>query len=102
IVAEAKKTRGEAVDAQLRQLLLAGAAAAARRDVASGADAKAISLPLPPQVVEEGGKLSITPAKDGEKMIVHVTAEFARRRASQTLTFDREGESWKLANARLN
>ena len=101
IVADVKKTRNDAVDAQLRELLIAGEAVAAR-DVAAAPDAKAVAVALPPELAAEGAALKLTPARDGEKVTVGVDAEFAHRRARQVLTFTRDGDRWKLVDARLD
>ena len=100
VVAEVKKTRSDAIDAQLRELLIAGAAAA--HDAANSADGKTISVPTPTELAAESAALKLTPAKDGDHVHVAVEADFAGRRAHQTLTLIRDGERWKLTDARLD
>ncbi len=102
VVGEVKKTRADAVDAQLRELLIAGATAAAARDAGSAPNGKPVSVQLPADIAGEAGALTFTPMKDGDKLHVVIEAGFARRRASQTLTFAREGERWKVVDARID
>jgi hypothetical protein len=100
VVAEVKKTRSDAVEAQLRELLIAGSAAA--RNVASGAEPKITAVPVPTELSIEGGTLKLTAVTANEKRQIMVEARFAGRRANQVLTYARQGAEWKLIDARLD
>jgi len=83
---EARRTQNQAIDAQLRQLLLAGAAAAQN---------EMSKVNLPPELAE--ATLTITTESD----TVVVDATLRGRSASQKLTFSGSGGQRKLLHAEL-
>src|SRR2546430_1081835 len=100
LTSEVRRTGGVATETQLRQLLIAGAAAA--HEHLDDADGKQSSVPLPSALVEQGGTLTLIAAKSGDDVKVAISAEFNRRRASQVVLFARDGQTWKLVSASLN
>jgi hypothetical protein len=102
VVGDARRTRYEAADAQVRQLLLAAAADAAERAAAWPADVADDSwqLALPATLAQSGGasvKLSLAHA--GETLEVRVDAHYLTHRGGQTLRFRRSAERWELIDA---
>lgn len=89
---ELRRTRTAYEDAQLRQLLLAGA-----QDIAAhSADAttKVRHVELPPTLVSQGASLSISrPKSDGDVLIL---ARLGTRAASETLHFEDPSHHWTV------
>jgi hypothetical protein len=104
VVAEVKKTRSDAVEAQLRELLIAGSAAARGAVTAAGPKAPAapMAVAVPADLTIEAAALKLTPVQADGKLEITVEARFANRRANQILTYTRQGEVWKLTDARLD
>jgi hypothetical protein len=93
--ADARRTRDAATEAQLRQLLIAGAASAQQR-LEKGPTTFDAKLTAPAD-----GALQLTAAPDGEAVRVTITATLGPRRQQQTLRFTRAGDKWKLAIVEL-
>jgi hypothetical protein len=92
------QARGEA---QLRQLLLAGEAAAARSVGAPGQGGQNVTLPA--ELSADGATLSFTTGDaDGETRVVNVDAAFAGLHASQRLTYQRRDGRWVVVGAELS
>lgn len=101
---EFQRTRQATEDAQLRQLLLAGAQDAVARAKEWHADAPppGWSLELPRELADGGASVSfeVGAAKDDWREVV-VVARMGGREAVQTLTFTRTGDAWKVSSAAL-
>ena len=93
--ADARRTRNAAAEAQLRQLLIAGAASAQQR-LDKGPTPFDIKMAAPADAL-----LQLTAAPDGDALRVIVTAALGPRRQEQTLRFIRAGDKWKLASVEL-
>ena len=111
--ADAKRTRAQADDAQLRQLLMAGAVFAKGQAptitaVGSGAAAAPapVDVPLPPELSDMGAKLTCTFNRvDADHVSAIVHARLPSRSMEQTVTFERHGGSdgtWHATHATLN
>lgn len=103
LASDGRRTRDALNDAQLRQLLLAGADEAGRRVGADDAGAGGgTTVALPPDLEAAGGsvRLTVDPSGfgGGDVRVVHVEATYAGRRGGQVLRFRREGGGWRLAN----
>jgi hypothetical protein len=96
-VGEATRTRTHAAQAQARQLLIAGQmiARASGDDVAAG---KAVKVELPPSLVTDGAKLTISGAPEN----VHIDAQFQTSFQSQLITLKRSSSAWTVASATLD
>jgi hypothetical protein len=94
--ADARRTRNAGAEAQLRQLLIAGAASAQQR-LDKGPTTFDTKLTAPAD-----GTLQVTAAADGDAVRVIITATLGPRRQEQTLRFTRAGEKWKLARVELH
>ena len=105
LVSDGRRTRDALDDAQLRQLLLAGADEATRRVGANdaGAAGGGTSLALPSELAAGGGsvRLTVDPPAVGEAdvRVAHVEATYAGRRGGQVLRFRREEGGWRLVEA---
>lgn len=99
IAAEARRTYDAASEAQLRQLLLAGASAASGRLPLSGET----KLALPPSLAADGYRLVIQPTGAAEPNtalveIIAIAGEYDRR---QTIRFMQRNGRWQMADAAL-
>jgi Na+-transporting NADH:ubiquinone oxidoreductase subunit NqrC len=98
--AEARRTRNAAADAQLRQLLIAGATEVEQR-LSKGQTTFDTKLAAPAD-----GAIQLTATSDGDAGVrAVVAATLGRRRQEQTLRFSRTaaaaGDKWKLAAVEL-
>ena len=96
---EARRTRDATTEAQLRQLLLAGATIAARV-----APVKAETpLELPPSLAADGAHVVVRPVEAPEAgvMVTEVDATIADRRMTQTLRFALRDGRWQVTGATL-
>jgi hypothetical protein len=93
--ADARRTRNGAAEAQLRQLLIAGAA-----DVQQRLDKGQTSFDVK-VIAPAEGNLQLSAAADGDVIRAVVAASLGRRHSEQTLRFTRDGERWKLAAVEL-
>lgn len=105
LVADARRTARAADEAQLRQLLLAGAAIAhdRARHWPDRPPAERSDVPLPPDLIAHGASLRIEAAPDaaGERIEVHVSAARGGRTQRQVLHYRRQDGAWKLTGAGL-
>jgi hypothetical protein len=98
-----QRTHREGDDAQLRQLLLAGAADVSARLQAGQGATEAWSVALPKELVDRGGTLRVSPSrdpKDGE-IVLTVHAELSRRAREQELHFTRTDGRWRITSASI-
>lgn len=98
---EMQRTRSAYDDAQLRQLLLAGAQDTIARASAWAADGSAPdhwTLELPADLRELGASVSIHVTDAGpDRRTVQIDARLRDRDAADTLQFARSDQGWKLA-----
>jgi len=90
-----KRTRAAAADAQLRQMLTAGAVMATQMS----ADDKDISLPK--ELADDGAKLHVTVHRDGDRATAEIEANLGARSMDQTVHLERRDGRWKVAAAAL-
>ena len=90
--ADARRTRNAAAEAQLRQLLIAGAADVQERLNRGPTTTFEAKTPAPSEGVIH---LRATAEEGGVRAVV--AAQVGVRRAEQTLRFTRDGARWKLA-----
>ena len=94
--ADARRTRAAVAEAQLRQLLLAGAADVRVR-LDKGETTFDAKLATPAD-----GEVQLNSTADGDAAVnATVSATVASRRAEQTLRFIRDGDRWKLAGVEV-
>jgi hypothetical protein len=97
--ADARRTRAQSAEAQLGQLLTAGAVAAIGQLDRSDATTRPIEIPLPADV---DAKLSVTVDKSSaDRGTVVVHAEQGRRSMEQTVGFERRDGKWRPVTATL-
>jgi type II secretory pathway component PulK len=101
---EIERTRSTIADAQLRQMLIAGARVAKTHLQQAGSDtASPRSVRFPQADADDDRVLSITvlPASGEPVVRVRVDAKVGRRHGTQTVTFERAGDEYHLLDARL-
>ncbi|HXE55742.1 MAG TPA: hypothetical protein VN541_22150 [Tepidisphaeraceae bacterium] len=92
-------------DAQLRQLLLAGARDVAARARQWGAQPPrdSWSIQLPSDLADQHAGVTIHPSEAGaDAVIVQVEARFDSRRAGESVRLNRGGARWKITGASLD
>jgi type II secretory pathway component PulK len=95
---QSQRSRALAEDAQLRQLLLAGAdVAVSRLEKSAPLDA---TIPLPESLTEQGATLMLHGQTDGDHQTVDITATLDRRNLTQRLHLV-HGTSWQVVSAEL-
>ena len=96
---EARRTRHAAVETQLRQLLLAGAAAAGEETAAAGTT----SVPLPSHLTDDTASLTINIVmrSPGERTVT-IDASVAARHARQVVRFALRDGGWDLVSASID
>ena len=96
---EARRTRHAAVAAQLRQLLLAGAAAAGEETAAAGT----ANVSLPSHLTDDTASLTVTMTmpSPGERTAT-IDASIAARHARQVVRFARRDGRWDLVSASID
>jgi hypothetical protein len=95
-VAEARRTRVEAEDAQLRQLITAGAAAACQSEPVT-------TLELPSKLSSQQAKVEITNVKSvGDVRDVTIKATLGGRHMDESLHLTRSGDRWTIASVNAN
>ena len=98
--ADARRSANVAADAQLRQLLLIGAAALPEqldRHAMGG-----MQIPLPKELIDQGALLKVSiESGSGEVRRAEVEARLGNRIAWQTLTLTRQSNRWSIISADL-
>jgi hypothetical protein len=100
IAAQSRRAQILSQDAQLRQLLTAGAAFA---DAKLQSDSSGrFSVPLPESLVQLSADLTveIQPGPD-DKTLVEIQASLPHHHLSQRLTFARKEDRWRITDATL-
>ena len=111
--ANAKRTRTQADDAQLRQLLIAGAmfakgqaTAGAGGEIGAGATTQptAVDIALPPGLADAAAKLTYSLARsDADHASATIRAQLGSRSMQQTLALERHPDgTWHATGAVLN
>jgi len=104
VAADWQRTRAEATEAQLRQLLLAGCQAARQRLADGNAAGRQIAIALPTDLASDGAQLVLVPAAANgpadAKMAVN--AQYAGHRSSEQLQFHRGDAGWALVDVAMN
>ena len=101
---DARRTGMVAIDAQLRQLLHAGALEAQRR-ISEGSVrvAESVQVALPSDVAERGNvALKIMEEVAGGAKRAEVRANFAGRSAEETVRFENRGGHWIAVDVRMD
>ena len=94
--AEARRTRDAQTEAQLRQLLVAGAAVAGARPPSSPT-----TVNLPPSLA--GATLTLRPQpSEANVKVIAIEASWDDRQMTQALRYVRSGDAWRLTSAELN
>jgi type II secretory pathway component PulK len=98
---QAERSRSLAEDAQLRQLLLAGADVARNRLEKSAPMDAAMSLP--DSLTEQGAAVTLQTQKgaDADHQNIEISAVMARRSLSQQVHLVHESGSWQIVSAEL-
>ena len=101
--AEARRTRDAAAEAQLRQLLVAGASLAFECVRAATPIAADTAIQPPASLVIDNARVTmrLLPPADVDTARVEVHAVLGEREMSQTLRFVRRDAGWSLAGATL-
>jgi type II secretory pathway pseudopilin PulG len=99
---QSRRTRALAEDAQLRQLLLAGALEAQSR-LADSTLEQRVSIPLPAELADRGATLVLQPQPDAPpgQAILRIEAALPRHRMAQRLTLSQTAGRWQINNAEL-
>ncbi len=100
---EARRTRLERAESQLRELLLAGAEAGRAVVGQTAGEGGEVSLPLPAALQARGASLSVAvrPGADASHRLLRVTATLDKHAAEQVVTFERAGDAWQAVDARI-
>lgn len=100
---EARRTRMDRSETQLRELLFAGAIAGRDAVGQSTGEGTAVPVPLPAALQAQEATLSVavTPGADGTHRLLRVTATLGRQTAEQVVTFERTGNAWQAVDARI-
>lgn len=99
---DVKRSRAASQEAQLRQMLLAGASVAIDRLDRDPTPAR-FDVPLP-RALADGSRLSITLRIDDTTgvAVAHVQATLAERTAAQRLTLQRSASTWQTTGVTVN
>ena len=90
---DAERTKAQTGDAQLRQLLTAGAVAAVQR--AENAEA-AKEIALPAELAAEKAAVRVQITGEGDDRTALVSVQFGQRHTEQTLKLRRAGQRWTV------
>ena len=104
LTADARRTRGAEIDAQLRQMLIAGAADLTEKAKSwdeKPTAAKSWNVELPPVLKQEGGVLKVVPVTQADGSVVTVIeADLQKRQAFQTIVMTRNDNRWEVHSSR--
>jgi hypothetical protein len=90
---DAERTRAQASEAQMRQLLTAGAVAAIQR-AENAAPAAAVELPA--ELAAQQAAVAVQITGEGDDRTALVSAQFGQRHMEQTLKLRRAGPRWTV------
>jgi hypothetical protein len=91
---EAKRVQSVMAETQLRQLLIAGEAAARSR-LDAGATTQPVTVELPPALA--GASVTIS----GDSTSVRIAASYQGRHAAQTVSYVKDGSAWRISKLTL-
>ena len=99
---EQKRTRTVSADAQLSQLLLAGAQDALAKVKSSDLPQNPWNLDLPKPLADEKAAVKLTPhAESPQTATITIDAHYDAQQASQTLHLHKAEAGWTLGSAEL-
>jgi len=93
LAAEIRQTAAVQTEAQLDQLLLAGAAIAAEKGTGEH------EIELPEALQQQGMALSISTVQAGEDRVAQITATVEHESAMQTIRLQLRGDGWQVVEA---
>jgi type II secretory pathway pseudopilin PulG len=100
---EVRRSRAEAADAQIRQLLLAGQTMAPQALQGwNGQPQQTFFMTLPKELEQDDARLALTATTVDAGVEVVVDASLGKRRGSQTLKFAKTADGLKLVGATLD
>jgi len=100
---EQRRTRAITADAQLSQLLLAGARDALAKAKSSDLPKDAWTLDLPKPLADEKSSVTLTPHLDSaDAATITIDAEHDTQKASQALHLIKRSSGWVLSSAELS
>lgn len=103
LATEIRRTRQQASDAQMRQLLTAGWLAARSHLDRRGPQAVPVDVPLPRDLPDARLSVRIEPSQsDADHATVDVAVSLGESRARQTATFEHVATRWHLQSAVLD
>ena len=98
---DARRSISQSIDAQLEQMLIAGAYDAKMH--LGSAPGQSWNTDLPLELAEQGGKLQITLVTvDSKQAAIQVVAHLGKRTDSQSIHFQMRDGSWDLVDAQLD
>ncbi|MEO6436391.1 MAG: hypothetical protein ABIP55_11630 [Tepidisphaeraceae bacterium] len=100
--ADAQRTRNLAAEAQLRQLLTAGAIAAAEQLKSPDLPTGETTVALPTDLNDRGATLKVSYLREGEGVLAAVDAALPPRRARQTVRFAQKDGRWSVQAVEMN
>lgn len=100
--ADARRTRMAVADAQLRQLLTAGAVIAQAQLRAGNIQAEHQSADLPPELNDRAATLTVLTSVESGTATIVVEATVAADRARQVLRFAQRDGNWSITSAELD
>jgi hypothetical protein len=100
--ADARRTRLAVADAQLRQLLTAGAATAAAELQSGDLPSGPKPLTLPSDLADADVSAAMTFERTDDQAVVHVVAKSSSHAMGQTLRFRQSAGRWSLQSAELD
>jgi hypothetical protein len=98
---DAKRTRSQQAEAQLRQLLTAGALAAMNHLDHPAASTQPTEIALPGELTDAKLTFLMAPGSDAEHRSVTIRAVIGSRHMEQLVRFDRRDGRWQPASASL-
>lgn len=93
LAADIRRTAGTQTEAQLEQLLLAGATIAAQTGTGEH------EIDLPEGLKRQGMSISISAVQSGEGRVAQITATVEQDSAIQTIRLQRRGDGWAIVEA---
>jgi hypothetical protein len=104
LTADSRRTRGAEVDAQLRQMLMAGAADVVVQSTSWDEKASSIknwNVEIPAVLKQDEGSLKVIPTTPANGSVsILIEAHLQRHQAFQTLTLARIDNRWQLQSSR--
>jgi hypothetical protein len=104
VAGDARRTRPAAVDAQLRELLLAGAQISQFRLQSSWSVDQSVTVNLPPALKDQNATLVLEPIgpESATDRAVYIEATLGRHAMGERVHFIQRSEHWQIDDAILN